>query len=492
VLTDTGSDFSAIPRSAVEDARKRGFPLKVEVLPEPIMLNMAIRGKSDKQTSSATEMLMSAVTITMPSEPLCMLGVRKIIVEEDMDHPLIGRLVLDEMGFVASQHLDSVRDKFHLHDFSHIGEELLDMVKQPLGVLSTLLLKPADIPDFIEDLPDVLTLAKKKNMKRREQAKLHALDEDQSDVQRDEHNDGDHDVLLQSNVKFASLKEQALFDGDIPDDDPIDYHDVDVGQGSPEELADAIKGLLTISEQAGMSLDGVQSLRQLVTECKDFFRLKLGVDPPANVEPLVIKLCNGAEPVRMSARKYAPPQLKFMRDKIRELEEMGLVYKNTGAEWASPPLILPKPGPDQYRMTVDLRVPNASMNPTAWSMPNIQDELHDLHGSELFAMLDFCQGYWQIPLHKDSQYYQSFITPDGVYTPTRVLHGIGMLRSICSMCSSSSWTTSRATSKYGWMTVYFIRRRKMTCSHLSISSSRNVRSMDLSCTPASACCLQPR
>jgi hypothetical protein len=68
-----------------------------------------------------------------------------------------------------------------------------------------------------------------------------------------------------------------------------------------------------------MSTDGVQSLRQLVTECKDVFRLKLGADTPANVKPLVIKLRDGAEPVRMSARKYAPPQLKFMRDKIREL-----------------------------------------------------------------------------------------------------------------------------------------------------------------------------
>jgi hypothetical protein len=48
VLAGTGSDYSAIPRIAVEDARKRGFPLKVEVLPEPIMLNMAIRGESDK------------------------------------------------------------------------------------------------------------------------------------------------------------------------------------------------------------------------------------------------------------------------------------------------------------------------------------------------------------------------------------------------------------------------------------------------------------
>jgi hypothetical protein len=73
-------------------------------------------------------------------------------------------------------------------------------------------------------------------------------------------------------------------------------------------------------------------------------------------------------------------------------------------------------------MTVDLRVPNASTKPTAWHMPNLQDELHDLHGSEVFAKLEFCQGYWHIPLHKDSQDCQSFITPDGVYTSTRALH----------------------------------------------------------------------
>jgi hypothetical protein len=47
-LADTGSDFSAIPRRVVEDARKHGFPLKVEMLPRPIMLNMAVRGESDE------------------------------------------------------------------------------------------------------------------------------------------------------------------------------------------------------------------------------------------------------------------------------------------------------------------------------------------------------------------------------------------------------------------------------------------------------------
>jgi hypothetical protein len=136
--------------------------------------------------------------------------------------------------------------------------------------------------------------------------------------------------VLQPNVKFASLKEQALVHDDILDDDSKDCHDVE--QGSPEELADAIEGFLTSAEQAGMSRDGVHSLRQLVTEFKDVFRLKLGADPPANVKPFVIKLRDDTEPVRMSARKYAPPQLKFMRDKIRELEELGFVHNNTGSK----------------------------------------------------------------------------------------------------------------------------------------------------------------
>jgi hypothetical protein len=81
--------------------------------------------------------------------------------------------------------------------------------------------------------------------------------------------------VLQTNAKFASLKEHAASYGDIRDDDPIYYHDVDVGQGSPEELADAIEGFITSAEQAGWSRDGVQSLRQLVIDCKDVYRLKL-------------------------------------------------------------------------------------------------------------------------------------------------------------------------------------------------------------------------
>jgi hypothetical protein len=46
-------------------------------------------------------------------------------------------------------------------------------------------------------------------MKRPEQTKPNALNEDQCKVQRRENGDGDYDVK-QPNLKFASLKKQAL------------------------------------------------------------------------------------------------------------------------------------------------------------------------------------------------------------------------------------------------------------------------------------------
>jgi hypothetical protein len=68
---------------------------------------------------------------------------------------------------------------------------------------------PADIPEFIEDLPDVLILAKGKNIKQREQITPSVLDQDQYGVQRSEDDDEHHNVI-QPNIKFASPKEQAL------------------------------------------------------------------------------------------------------------------------------------------------------------------------------------------------------------------------------------------------------------------------------------------
>jgi Reverse transcriptase (RNA-dependent DNA polymerase)/RNase H-like domain found in reverse transcriptase len=105
------------------------------------------------------------------------------------------------------------------------------------------------------------------------------------------------------------------------------------------------------------------------------------------------------------------------------MERLGLIKKNMASRWASPPLILPKAGPEKFRFTLDLRYPNSQAEQVSWPMQNMEDELASLTGSKYFVTLDLMQGYWQLLLHEDSQECHSIITPDGVYTPTRVQHG---------------------------------------------------------------------
>ncbi|OWY90189.1 Retrovirus-related Pol Polyprotein from transposon 302 [Phytophthora megakarya] len=56
-------------------------------------------------------------------------------------------------------------------------------------------------------------------------------------------------------------------------------------------------------------------------------------------------------------------------------------------------------------------------------MPSAATMLNAFEGMKVFGRVDFTQGFWQMPLHEDSREMFSFVTPDGVYTPTRVPQG---------------------------------------------------------------------
>jgi Reverse transcriptase (RNA-dependent DNA polymerase) len=112
-----------------------------------------------------------------------------------------------------------------------------------------------------------------------------------------------------------------------------------------------------------------------------------------------------------------------MKAKLDELLHLGLIFRNPNSRWASPALILPKAGPEKFRFTVELRVPNAYTSKVSWPMPHLPDVIKNFQGSQFFGSFDFLHGYWQLPLAEDSQECQSIGTPFGVFTPTRVLHG---------------------------------------------------------------------
>lgn len=56
-------------------------------------------------------------------------------------------------------------------------------------------------------------------------------------------------------------------------------------------------------------------------------------------------------------------------------------------------------------------------------MPHLETVLATVSGDKCFANIDLCHGYWQLALHPNSQECLSFITPSGVFSPTRVFQG---------------------------------------------------------------------
>uniref|UniRef100_H3GR27 Reverse transcriptase domain-containing protein n=1 Tax=Phytophthora ramorum TaxID=164328 RepID=H3GR27_PHYRM len=100
------------------------------------------------------------------------------------------------------------------------------------------------------------------------------------------------------------------------------------------------------------------------------FRLILGDDSPAKVPPLKIRLMPGAKPFKCKARQYSPEKPEFMAKSNAELVRLGWCKRK-----------------------------------------------------KFYAIFDFIKGFWQLPLHKDSQGFLSYMTDRGIFTPTRVPQG---------------------------------------------------------------------
>lgn len=201
----------------------------------------------------------------------------------------------------------------------------------------------------------------------------------------------------------------------MKDGDEIDYKDLEVGEQNEEELKAAIHDSINRAAEH-LPAGKKESFNNMVLSYKDIFRIRLGKDDPVKVTPMEIKFEGPENPIKVRQRTYSPEQLDFLRKKCDDILQAGYVYRNPTSKWACAPLIVPKPGPDKFRLTVDLRPINAQTKKN-------DPMLAKLTGSKIFFKLDFLHGYWQFPLDKDSQECQSFHIPFGVFSPTRVLHG---------------------------------------------------------------------
>ncbi|TDH66775.1 hypothetical protein CCR75_003350 [Bremia lactucae] len=96
--------------------------------------------------------------------------------------------------------------------------------------------------------------------------------------------------------------------------------------------------------KAGSESSKAKVLRELVAEYKDVWRIRIGADPPADVEPLRV-------PVRAYTQPYRSGR-DFLRSYRKKLVENGLVRKNNSSRWACATLPARKPGGKVFRFIV--------------------------------------------------------------------------------------------------------------------------------------------
>lgn len=200
------------------------------------------------------------------------------------------------------------------------------------------------------------------------------------------------------------------------------FETVDLGRHEPDGMLPYLEDMIGKAKENGLPRRLHRSLADFVEEYADLFRVRLGPDPPANIPPMKIILKQDSVPARVKVVRYAPLQCLLLRKTSNEIRSLGLIYPNNTLQWACAPLIVPKLGREQFRFSVDLRPANFQTVLHIWPMPDLEQAIVDLANDVCYSSLDLCKGYWQLPPHPESQECQSFMSSDGVFTPTRVLH----------------------------------------------------------------------
>ena len=168
-----------------------------------------------------------------------------------------------------------------------------------------------------------------------------------------------------------------------------------------------------------------EPLVRLIHAKREALRIRLGRDHAAKVEPLRLQLKEGADPKKLRNHNMHPSARDQMNAQVDQLEQIKLVYRNKSARWCAPARMVPKPGGalGEMRMIIDYRYLNSLTIPVQGPMPILENEVMKCQGAQYFMTFDFLKGFYQIPIHEDSQHYFSFMTDKGVFTPTRIPQG---------------------------------------------------------------------
>ncbi|KAF1322126.1 hypothetical protein FI667_g11572, partial [Globisporangium splendens] len=206
------------------------------------------------------------------------------------------------------------------------------------------------------------------------------------------------------------------------DDDPVSPAETPEPFQVKLDVIEIVNEMVKDAIRKGFPERNKEKLRELCL-MYDIWRLVLGNDPPALVDPLEIRLKPGATPYKCRPRTYSPEKSKFLESFNNQLVSIGWVYENPRSRWACPAVPVRKAEGNEYRQRNDYRPVNDMTDTIVGMMPNLHVALEHCRGKKYYSVFDFLKGFWQLPLAKASQEILSYMTDKKIFTPLRVPQG---------------------------------------------------------------------
>jgi len=169
------------------------------------------------------------------------------------------------------------------------------------------------------------------------------------------------------------------------------------GHGGAEptkkDTLDSMRDILTRAEKSGASSSFLKKLEHLVfVKHKDIWRLMLGRDPPARMEPMVIQFAEDKFPRNIQPRKYGPEQKKFLRERIPIMLKAKILQLSHSRFGCCP--FIPYKSDGSLKFCLDQRPANKVIEFTKFPIPDMHEMVQSVNGSKFFACLDAAQGYF--------------------------------------------------------------------------------------------------
>ena len=203
----------------------------------------------------------------------------------------------------------------------------------------------------------------------------------------------------------------------------VNLLDASVENKSDEYYENIAKDLGLNLDNSVLSEEQKQKLYKFLGRNRDIFAKDSSELTEAKLHKHVIHTTT-EKPVSRPPYRQTPKMREETERQTKEMLANGII-RESDTLWHSP-IVLVRKRNGEYRFAIDYRELNKITEPISFPIPTITEVFDTLADSkpQIFSLIDARSGFHQVPLCPSTAEKASFITHQGVFTPTRLQFGL--------------------------------------------------------------------